>query len=555
MKNWKQWIAAAGFLLMQFPAAAQRKSPAVHSSLNNGVERPAVVIGLVVDQMRWDYLYRFYNRYGSGGWKRLLNGGFRFENAFIPYAKCVTAAGHATIYTGTYPALHGIVGNDFIDQQTGVKSYCSDDTTVQPVGTASKGERMSPRNLLTNTVGDELRLATNFKSRVFGIALKDRGAIFPAGHAANAAYWYDESTGKWVTSSWYMANLPLWVDAYNGQRKPDSLMRIDWTPMLADSLYDQSAPENNLFEKPLNHEKQTTFPHVYRDQVGKNYDAFQESPYGNWITLDFARQLIRSEQVGQSGQTDMLCISLSSIDKVAHLSGPQSKEMEDMFIRLDRDLADFFQFLDQQYGANNYLIFLSADHGAPQAPAFLEEHQLPAGNVSSGKIKEELNAFCEANFQLKNAVRTVMVYDVYLNHPHLDTLPIDQQLLKKAMVAYLEKRPGIFAAYDFSQLSETRFPAILRDRIVNGYYAKRSGDLQYIVNNHYLYSAKPTGTEHGAWYNYDAHIPLIWYGWHIPKGRSYRTVYMTDIAVTLAALLQIQMPAAAVGSVLPEVVR
>ncbi|HNP54307.1 MAG TPA: alkaline phosphatase family protein, partial [Ferruginibacter sp.] len=335
----------------------------------------------------------------------------------------------------------------------------------------------------------------------------------------------------------------------------DSLMQIDWTPVMADNMYDQSAPENNSFEKPLNHEKQTQFPHVYREQVGKNYDAFQESPYGNWITLDFAKQLIRSEQIGQNGQTDLLCVSLSSIDKVAHLSGPQSKEMEDMFIRLDRDLADFFQFLDRQYGAGNYLLFLSADHGAPQAPAFLQEHQLPAGNVSSGKIKEELNAFCEANFQVKNAVRTVMVYDVYLNHAHLDTLSIDQEVLKKAMVAFLEKRPGIFAAYDFSNLSDTRFPTILRDRILNGYYARRSGDIQYIVENHYLYSAKPTGTEHGAWYNYDAHIPMIWYGWHIPKGRSYRTVYMTDIAVTLSALLHIQMPSGAVGNVLPEIIR
>src|SRR5882672_2820382 len=207
--------------------------------------RPKLVVGLVVDQMRWDYLYRYYDRYQAGGFKRLLNDGFTCENTNIDYIPTVTAAGHTCIYTGSVPAIHGIAGNDFIIQATGKSMYCTDDSTVRAVGSTSRAGQMSPRNLLVTTVTDELRLATNFRSKVIGIALKDRGGILPAGHSANAAYWFDDASGNWISSTYYMTDLPAWVKKFNDQKIPEKYLKQDWNPLYPVETYLQSSPDNS----------------------------------------------------------------------------------------------------------------------------------------------------------------------------------------------------------------------------------------------------------------------------------------------------------------------
>ena len=524
------------------------------SKINNGIDRPKLVVGLVIDQMRWDYLFRYADSYGTGGFKRLLKQGFSFENTIIPYTPTVTAAGHACLYTGSVPAVHGIVGNDWIERDGEKSMYCAQDKSVNSVGTASKQGQMSPRNMLSNTIGDELRLASNFNSRVYGIALKDRGGIMPAGHSANAAYWFDDSTGHWISSSYYMNNLPSWVSEYNDQKKPDSFMKIDWNLLYPQSTYHQSTTDDKAYEKPLNHEKQKTFPHIYSTQIGKGYFPIRQSPYGNTITFDFAKQLIQQEKLGASGQTDMICISLSSTDYVGHRFGPNSMELEDMYLRVDLELAQFLQYLDKTVGENNYLFFLSADHGAPQVPDFMKENKIPAGNLRNPQLMKELNAACAGKYKDSLLVKGIFEYTIYLNMPRIDSLQLDVNAIKNTVLSYLKSKPEVMYAFDYAAFDKAILPANIKERFANGYFYKRSGDIQYILKPQYT-DVLSTGTEHGTWYNYDAHIPLLWYGWKIKPGKSNREVYMTDVAPTIAAMLKIQMPNGSVGKVLLEILQ
>ncbi|MEO6669018.1 MAG: alkaline phosphatase PafA [Ferruginibacter sp.] len=530
------------------PAAAQDKS------INNGIERPKLVVGIVVDQMRWDYLYRYFNRYGEGGFKRLLQKGFSFENTFIPYIPTVTAAGHSSLYTGSVPAISGIVGNDWIERETGLKMYCTQDKSVNTVGSTSPQGLMSPKNMLTSTIGDELRLATNFKSRVFGIALKDRGGILPAGHSANAAYWFDDSTGYWISSSYYMAALPQWVNVFNSSRKPDSMLKNDWSLLYPLSTYNQSTADDKPFEKTFDHEKTRTFPHVYANRNTKNYFRLRQSPYGNTLTIDFAMQLLQNEKLGLSGQTDMLCVSLSSTDYIGHKSGPNSLEIEDLYLRLDKDIEKFLNFLDIIVGENNCLVFLSADHGAPQVPDFMKENNLPAGSLRSSELSKELNKLCAQKYTVAaNLVQSILEYQVYLDIKKIDSLHLDIADIKKTIINYIKSKPEVVNVFDYADFEKLIMPAQLKEKFANGYFLKRSGDIQFILKPQYT-DVLTSGTEHGAMYNYDTHIPLLWYGWKIKPGRSNRETFMTDVAPTIAAILKIQMPNGSVGKVLEEVV-
>ena len=521
-------------------------------TVNNGVDRPKLVVGLVIDQMRWDYLYRYSYRYGNNGLKRLLSKGFSYNQAYIPYTPAVTAAGHACVYTGSVPALHGIVGNDWIENRTGKKMYCVRDSAVQTVGSSTGYGMMSPKNLLSPTIGDELRLATNFRSRVYGIALKDRGGIIPAGHSANAAFWLDDKTGDWISSTWYMKNLPSWVNEYNRQRKADSMMKQGWNLLYPPDTYLQSTRDENPYEKPVSHEKKVGFPHEYASQIGKNYLSFRQSPFGNTLTLDFAKELMIREGLGKQGQTDMLCLSLSSTDYVTHLFGILAMETEDMYIRLDKDIAGFLDFLDEYAGKDNYLLFLTADHGVSYTPYFLAENRIPAGSLKSSDLAAAINRHLEKQLNLANAVTGIIEYQVYLNHALLDSLKIDKVTVEKEVIKYLMSRDEVVTAFAYDQIGQALLAPDVKDKFLRGYHPLRSGDIQFMFRPFYS-DVLSTGAEHGTWYTYDTHIPLIWFGWKVKPGSSQRSVSMADITPTLAAKLNVQMPAAATGKVLHEV--
>ncbi|MEO5912387.1 MAG: alkaline phosphatase PafA [Pelobium sp.] len=533
--------------------SAQNKSASNQTA--NTLARPKLVVGIVVDQMRWDYLYRYANRYGNGGFNRLLREGFTCENTQIPYIPTVTAAGHTGIYTGSVPAIHGIAGNDFIIQATGKSLYCTEDSTVKTVGSTSTAGEMSPRNLLSTTITDELRLATNFKSKVIGIALKDRGGILPAGHAANAAYWYDDATGNWITSTYYMNELPAWVNTFNNEKLAEKYIKQDWNTLYPINTYTQSTADDNPYEGKLRGEDAPIFPHLTSKMLNGSFGAIRNTPYGNSITLDFAKDAIKAENLGKGESTDFLAVSLSSTDYVGHQYGVNAIETEDTYLRLDKDLENFFNTLDAMVGKGQYTVFLSADHGAAHNPKFLTDHNIPAGLWSGSSILKDLNAQLEKEFKQPNLVLSFSNYQVNFNNKILENSKINNNELKAFCIAFLQKQEGVAFAIDMENTSAASIPDAIKSKVINGYNRERSGTIQILLQPGWFQGYSTTGTTHGTWNPYDTHIPLVFMGWGIKHGSLNRPTSMADIAPTIAALLHIQEPNGNIGLPIEEVLK
>lgn len=517
------------------------------------IQRPKLVVGIVVDQMRWDYLYRYYARYDmNGGFKRILKNGFTCENTMIPYTPTVTASGHSCIYTGTVPAISGITGNAWWDRQQKRTVYCTEDKSVNTVGSTSALGKMSPKNLLVTTICDELRLATNFKSKVMGISLKDRGGILAAGHSANAAYWYDNTNGNWITSTYYMNQLPQWVTAFNESKTVDKYYQQGWNLLYPAETYLQSTDDEKAYQsKPHG----TKFPYDLLKNVGKDYSKITVTPMGNTLTTEFAKSAVNAEQLGADNITDFLAISYSSPDYIGHAFGPNSIESEDGFLRFDKELGGFLDFLDKKVGKNQYTVFLTADHGVAQIPEFMLENKIPAGRVFMNNIVEQLNKTLKEKYGISKIIVSDDNYQLHLDHPSLDSARLDKKEIARWIVEKLSADSGIARVFALDDLNKIPLPSTIRELLNNGFYTPRNGDIQYILKPGFIDAYSNTGTTHGLWNPYDTHIPLLWYGWGIKQGKSNREMYMTDIAPTLAALLRIQMPNGCVGKPIGEVMK
>ncbi len=471
-------------------------------------ERPKLVVGIVVDQMRWDYLSRYYEKFGKDGFRRMIDQGYSFDNCLINYLPTVTAIGHTSVYTGTSPAFHGICGNNFyID---GRKTYCCSDSTVTPVGSDNmKAGRMSPVNLLATTVGDELRLNTDFRSKVIGVSYKDRAAILPAGRSANAAYWLDTKNRQFITSTYYMQELPKWAKEYN-----------------------KELLKNAAFKKE-----------------GKDVGLY---PTTGHITTDMAIAALKGEQLGKGSATDMLCVSYSQTDVIGHQWGTRGEHTDEAYLELDKDLARLFQALDSEVGQGNYIVFLTADHGAAHNYKFIQDNKLYGGQWFSDNIKRDLETYLMNKFH--NQMPLVLgIYDYrfFLNHKAIAKENLELQEVKDAAIEFLRQQPFNAFVVDFEKVQQSPVPAFLRERILCGYNFHRSGDIIVCPEpGYYDYGSwsSPVGTTHGKWNPYDAHIPLLFYGWKVPHGASSAEVHITDIAPTLCSLLHIQQPNACIGT-------
>ena len=477
-------------------------------------EKPKLVVGIVVDQMRWDYLDRYYDQFTNDGFRRLINEGYSCNNCLINYLPTVTAIGHTSVYTGSTPALHGICGNSFyID---GKKAYCTQDDSVQTVGSNSKAGQMSPRNLLATTIGDQIRLHTDFQSKVIGISYKDRAAILPAGHAANAAYWLDAQNGCFVSSTYYMTDLPEWAKQQNALLAKNKEMK----------------------------------------KVGSKIGFY---PLCGTITTDMAIAAMKGEQMGWGNTTDMLCVSYSQTDVIGHEWGTRGEHTDGAYLQLDKDIARLLKALDEQVGKGNYLVFLTADHAAAHNWKFMQEHKLHGGPWPDEQGKKDIEAAVSTHFKNGSpVVNAIYDYRVFLNHQSIKEQKLDLQEVKQVIIDHLLSSPNINFAADFKQLMTTSLPPFLRDRMLNGYHPRRSGDIIFVVEpGYYDYGSwsSPVGTTHGEWNPYDSHIPLLFMGWKVPHGATSREVHITDIAPTICQMLHIQQPNACIGEAITEITK
>ncbi|GAA4437064.1 alkaline phosphatase family protein [Ravibacter arvi] len=540
------------FLSAGLVSAQPKNNPAPASG---DVPRPKLVVGIIVDQMRYDYFYRYYEKYGKGGIKRFLRDGFTARNNHYHYALTVTAPGHASVYTGSAPAIHGIVGNDWYDPITKRAVYCVEDSTVTVVGSNSEGAgKMSPRNLLVSTIPDQLKVATNFRSRTIGISIKNRGAILPAGHTADAAYWFDSKTGNFITSTFYMKELPGWVKEYNDKKYPSQYAQKGWETLLPIEQYEESTADDQAWERKNTGEEKPVFPHALAGISGNVFGTVSSTPWGNTMVKDMGLAAIKNEKLGKNKFTDFLALSFSATDAVGHQYGPNSIEAEDVYLRLDRDFEEIFNFLDGWVGKENYTVFLSADHGVMEVPAFWNSKKLPAGTMSESSIVKTVKSAMKEAFGEGDFLRAAENYQIYLNHEEMDKRGISQDAVAKVIKKALISDPAIADILNLKNLNNeqlTDYQLGLYKNLVN---VKRSGDLQ-IVPRPGWFPGSGMGTTHGSPYNYDTHVPFAMFGWGVKKGETLRRTYVADIAPTIAALLHTLPPNGSIGNPVVEALK
>ncbi len=508
---------------------------------------PRLVVGITVDQMRYDYLYKYWDDYGNDGFKRLLREGFSAEDTHYHYAPTYTGPGHASIYTGTGPAHHGIAGNEWYDRRLKRTVYCVEDDSVNPVGEGAVEGKASPRFLRSTTMADQLELATNHRAITLGVAIKDRGAILPVGFHSDGAFWLDKASFSFISSSFYMDTLPRWVKDFNDKQMPDSLLQLGWSLLNQDADYEESQPDSAEFELPFRNTEKAVFPYDLKKisetrvyGVGESaYDVLASSPHGNTLTLSFAKTAIIATGMGTDDIPDLIAISLSSPDYAGHRFGPHSREIQDMYLRLDQELAKFLKFLDEYFGKENVLVFLTADHGAADVPAFVGD---PAGYFKKETFENGLRNFLKFKMG-EDPVEYFINQQIYFKQSD----SIDLEKAKRLTKVFAMRFPGVLNIIDMDDWSTCgAYPSVC-DALRKGHVPGRSGDLYIQLLPGWLDYNSRGGTTHGSPYAYDTHVPLIFWGWHVKHEHSLKRTWIEDIAPTICQVLRISLPSGATG--------
>ena len=519
------------------------------------VKKPKLVIGIVIDQMRYDYLTRFADRYGKDGFNRILNNGFSLENAHFNYIPTYTAVGHTSIFTGTTPNNHGIISNNWYDKFLKKSIYCVDDANYKTVGNDGDYGQKSPFRMYTTTVADQLHLAQNMKGKTIGISIKDRSAILPVGHSANAAYWYDGGNyNTFISSTFYMNELPKWVKNFNTNNNADAYLNQPWETLYDIKTYTQSRVDDNIFEGKFKGQESPTFPKDLKTLRNKNgnFSLIKSVPAGNTFTTDFAKAAIIGENLGKSEYTDFLTVSYSSTDYIGHKYGVAAVETEDTYLRLDKDLASFFQFLDKQVGKDNYTLFLTADHAAVHVPAYLQSLKIPAHYLDIKQFKNFILGVTKKYFNSIELIENVSNYQIFLDKEKIELLGLEVHKVAQKLADEVINFDGIYKAVTARTLQTTNFTDGILNSLQNGYNQKFSGDVLMVPYPATLIYSKK-GTSHGSGYSYDTHVPVIFYGNGIKKGSSSKKYNIIDIAPTISNLLKIEAPNGTSGKVIEEV--
>ena len=488
--------------------------------------RPALVLLIAVDQFRYDYLPRFQGQY-KGGLKLLLEKGADFVNANLEHYPSVTAIGHSTMLSGATPATSGIIGNDWYDRESGKQVTSVSDDTVRLLG-GSGGLGSSPRRLLVSTVGDELKRSGSASSKVIGLSMKDRGAILPAGHMANAAYWYDEATGDFVSSTYFFPHLPAWVKKFNDEKRGNAFAGRIWQPA-ADGTIERRMPG-------------TPGPGLYSAVYG--------SPFGNDLLELFAERTIDAEKLGQRQTTDLISISFSSNDVIGHALGPDSPEVKAVSLATDRTIGRLFAFINRTVGIERVLVIFTADHGVSPSSEVLIAQKMPGGRITTDFFSPIQKAL-EARYGSGNWLLSTAGTAPYFNQKLIQEKKLDPAEVESVAARAIAAERDVARVYTREQLLAGRSPADKFDqRVIRSFNPRRSGDLEIVLDPYWVRAS--TGATHGTPYNYDTHIPLIFMGAGIRSGRYYQTVALNDVAPTIAAMLDVEIPSGSVGRILSE---
>jgi predicted AlkP superfamily pyrophosphatase or phosphodiesterase len=520
---------------------------------------PKLVVGIVVDQMCYEYLYRYQTKFSDGGFKLLMNEGTNCRTTNYNYIPTFTGPGHASIYTGTTPNNHGIVANDWHDRTTGKSKNCVEDTTAETVGSTSAYGLFSPRNLKANTITDQLKL-TYPNAKVISMSIKNRGAILPGGHLSDGSYWYDFMTGQFISSTFYMDSLPKWVNDFNEVNPKSSYIRDGWNTFFDINTYTESGPDDTPYEVGLPGKTSPTFPYnLLEFAEGREHYLFTHTPFCDTYLTDFAIASLDAEKLGKDNQTDFLCISYSTPDMIGHSFGPQSIEIEDTYIRLDRDIEKLIKTLNEKVGKGEYTLFLTADHAVVPVPQYLIDNNLPGGYFFLDNNMQDLRAKVLAKYG-SDIIVSEENLNIYLNHDRIDSLKLNSKEVARFVADEIQEWENVKQVFTAERLQHTSSDGEWMDMVRRGYHKKESGDVIFILEPGFLDKHSDSeksrkGTSHGSAYSYDTHVPLLWYGKNIPKQELFRQIDITDITATLVHLLYLQQPSALTGKPIIEILK
>jgi predicted AlkP superfamily pyrophosphatase or phosphodiesterase len=515
-------------------------------------ETPKLVVGIMVDQMRSDYIHKYWDKFGEDGFKRLVNEGFTFTNNHFDYMPTSTGPGHASVYTGTTPAVHGVMGNGWYVRETGKSINVIEVPGYSGVGTEPGKERdKAPSNVLSTTVGDELRLHTNFRSKVIGISRKDRGAILPAGHTGEA-YWFEGSTGNFISSDYYMKELPGWVKEFNSKNLAQEYLNKPWETLLPIEEYVESMPDDNPYENMFKGETAPVFPHNLPELVKtEGIGIIGSTPFHNDLLVEMAIAAIEGEELGSRATPDILAVSFSATDGIGHQFGPSSIEIQDTYLRLDLALAKLLDYLDQNFGKENILLFVTSDHAVSYVTSYLVDQGIPGGYIDNKENLTALRNFMQKKYG-EDLFLTMSNFDIFLNRPLIEEKGLDLPTVQQEIAQFMMTLEGVAGAMPATVLANNEFTQGVRARVQKGYNQKRSGDVSIWLEPQTLSGSNTRGTTHGSPWNYDSHAPMHWYGWTVPAGRSSHPVNISDIASTVATFLNSPFPSGNTGRPMNE---
>jgi predicted AlkP superfamily pyrophosphatase or phosphodiesterase len=532
---------------------AQQRRPG--ATARSSVKKPRLVVGVVIDQFRYNYLTRFEDQFGEGGFKRLLNGGAVFTNANYIHTPTYTACGHATFMSGATPAMNGIVGNEWYDRDSGKRVTSVSDDKTKLLGGREGATGMSPHRLVGTTVGDEMKLASGGKAKVIGMSYKDRSAILPSGKRPNGAYWFSADTGNFVSSTYYFEDLPAWVKAFNHDKHCGAYFGKTWERLLSEGIYQRSEPDDAAYEKsPYGRRFPYTINGGEEKPGGKFYNQFEASPFANEHLVNFAMAAIENEGLGADDVTDLLTISFSSNDLVGHAFGPYSQEVQDMTLRLDRTLAELFNYLDKKVGLDQVIIALTADHGVGPVPEQVRALGY-GGRVDAKSATDAITSALNQRFGEEKWILNFVNGNIYLDEAAIERRKLDLAEVENVAGQAVGRIHGIAAAITGTQIMTGRLPnSPIANSVANGFFPPRNGNLIIVPRPFYLFGEGVTAS-HGTPYSYDTHVPVILFGTGVVAG-SYATVSSpADIAPTLSLLLKVEKTSNAVGRILTEAIR